>query len=559
MAIRAGGAFMLAGALTILLLFMNRAGHDLVPLSRPATESVAHQPDSPASDVAGESPQPEASLDPSVFFVDVEAGPVRGGPHNFGVPIAIYGKGFGPERGSSKVTIGGSEVASYLSWGAGNAHNKALDRIEVQPGPDCKGGPIVVTVNGKPSNSDHSFSVIAGSIYAVAPTGSDSNSCSLTAPCATISKVVSVMKPGDAVLLREGTYTEGEIWIRALQGGSAGRPKVIKAYPGEEVYLANAARGFLVDADYVTVADLNFQNGKFLAAVGWASRDQRGDRFINNTFVGVIGWAAIEIGGHDHLLAGNVCDISGSSAGTMGHCYYVTQGNNVGILYNIGAGAPGYGLHLYDERRENNDFQRVISNVVVEGNVFRNSRQRSGMIVSMSDAGGYGNHIENIIVRNNIFTGNNHAGLILQGIARGVKVYNNTFYENGLSGIYVEGDSTLSGVDIRNNLIYQSANSACASECGALPQAHAQVGAGARDITLLNNFYTPGPVLVIGIKDPSAVNGNVHFADAARLDFHVQSPSATIDHGVPLAAVATDYDGRRRPQGNGYDIGAFEY
>src|SRR5690348_17154976 len=84
---------------------------------------------------------------PHVFFTDVESGPASGGPGDLGTPISIFGKGFGQVRGSSRVTIGGVEAASYLVWGTANAHNPMLDMIVVQPGPKVVGGPIVVTVN----------------------------------------------------------------------------------------------------------------------------------------------------------------------------------------------------------------------------------------------------------------------------------------------------------------------------------------------------------------------------------------------------------------------------
>ena len=180
------------------------------------------------------------------------------------------------------------------------------------------------------------------------------------------------------------------------------------------------------------------------------------------------------------------------------------------------------------------------------------------MIVSISDAGGYGNKIEDVTIRNNIFTANNHAGLVLQGMTHDVKVYHNTFYQNGILGIYVEGDPKLSGVDIRNNLIYQTPNSNCSAECNVSPQPHVLVGAAARDVTLASNFYYPAPTLGSDFKDASAVTGNIHFVNAAALDFHIKPPSITIDHGVSLAAVATDYDGKKRPQGAGDYIGAFE-
>ncbi len=120
---------------------------------------------------------------PAIFFSDVEAGPTSGGPDDLGVPIAIFGKGFGAQRGTSTVTIGGLEVAKYLSWGQNKASNSMLDMIVVQPGSKVSSGPMVVKVNGKTSNSDLSFSPTGGKVYFVAPAGSDSAPCSINQPC----------------------------------------------------------------------------------------------------------------------------------------------------------------------------------------------------------------------------------------------------------------------------------------------------------------------------------------------------------------------------------------
>ncbi len=497
---------------------------------------------------------------PAVFFVDVEAGPVSGGPDNLGVPISIFGKGFGAERGPSRVTIGGVEVARYLVWGANNAHNRTLDMIVVQPGARVKGGPIVVEVNGRPSDPAASFTATNGKVYYVSPTGDDRNTCSQQAPCATLQHVAAeVLGPGDAVLIRGGVYQEGEVWIRAEQGGLPGRPKIIKAYPGEEAYLRNPARDLIVDADHITISGLNFQNGKSLAAVGWASPRQRGARFVNNTFSGTIAWAAIDTHGDDHLVAGNVCEVSGSSVGTMGHCYYISQGSNLKILYNIASGAPGYGLHIYDERRAAQDFRRVIRNVVVEGNILKNSTQRSGMILAMEDQGNYGNYIDQVLVRNNIFAANNHFGLIIQGPVRNVKVLNNTFYQNGRQAIYIAGDARVESVELRNNLFYQSGNGNCRADCTWFSAAHLEVGSAARNVVVSNNSYHPGSPVLIGRSDARAVEGVVRFENAEATDFRPLPGSAVIDRGVTLAEVARDYDGRPRPQGGGFDIGAFEY
>jgi Chondroitinase B len=500
---------------------------------------------------------PGVTVPPRIFFVDVKTGPAKGGPGNLGLPISIFGKGFGMTRGNSRVMIGGYEVAGYLVWGSNNAHNRDLDMIVVQPGLVRSGGPITVIVGGVSSNSDHAFSVSPGDIYYLSPTGSDAKACSEAAPCATVAHVISLMKAGDTLLLRQGSYSEGEIWIR--QGGSVDRPKVIKNYPGEEVLMGNAARDFFVDADHITVSGLNFRNGKSLLAVGWASPNQRDNWFINNTFAGTIAWAAIEITGHDHVLAGNVCDVSGSVVGTMGHCYYVTQGSNLKILYNVASGAPGYGIHIYDERRADKDYQRIIRDVLVEGNILKGSRQRSGMIIAMSDNGGYGNRIENVTIRNNIFFANNHAGLAIEGAVSAVSVYNNTFYQNGLQALYLDNNTNIHGVDIRNNLFYQSRNSNCSTECGDMREAHLQIGTNAQGVTIAGNSYQPGRATILGGSDSKAVTGEVLFLNEAAQDFHIRAGSSVINRGLTLSSVVTDHDGRLRPQGTGYDIGAFEH
>jgi len=512
--------------------------------------------------VPGAAPPPSYS-GPAILFTDVNSGPVTGGPNGHGIPISLFGKGFGAERGSSTVTIGGVPVSDYLVWGENNAHNGALDMIVVQPGPGVAGGAIIVTVNGKTSNVEHSFAARTGNIYYLSPNGSDSNDCSAGTPCQTILHVAAeVMQAGDTVLIREGTYNEGEIWIRADHGqsGSLGRPKVIKNYPVEEVYYPNADRPFLLDADYITVSGLNFQNGKSLEIAAWASSRQKGNWLVNNTFHGNIAWDAIHVEGDDHVVAGNVCNATASAQGTQGHCYYVSQSNNVSLLYNVGSGAPGYEIHIYDQRRSIPDFRRVISNILVEGNLLKSSPERSGMLIGIDDEGGYGNMIDGILIRNNIFTANNFVGIQLAGSApnRNIKIYNNTFYQNGRQGINIPDLASVVNIDIRNNLIYQSENSNCVNNCSWYPQAHVMKGAQAQNVTVDCNSYHPGSPNLIGTTDANAVTGAVYFFNDPALDFHLLPGSSVIDRGTILADIPRDYDGTPRPQGAAPDIGAFE-
>jgi hypothetical protein len=276
---------------------------------------------------------------PAILFTDVEAGPKQGGPGNRGVPISLFGKGFGPQRGTSTVTINGVEVASYLIWGQNNANNSALDMIVVQPGSNVTAGPIVVHVNGKSSNADHSFTPTNGFVYYVSPTGSDAASCSESSPCATILHVAaSRMQPGDAMLVRGGNLTENEIWIRDVLGhsGQPGRPKVIRNYPGEQPVFVNASRPFILEANYIVVSGFHFTGGKSINA---GNVTNKGNWVINNTFRGVIAWDAVGAHGDDHLIAGNDCNVTSSTVGTQGHCYYISHSRNLRILYNVGRGS----------------------------------------------------------------------------------------------------------------------------------------------------------------------------------------------------------------------------
>jgi hypothetical protein len=368
------------------------------------------------------------------------------------------------------------------------------------------------------------------------------------------------MLPGETLLVRGGDYAESEIWLRNNEndGGTITNPVVIKNYPGEQPVLSNPARQFYLDADYITVSGLNFTNGKSLGITGWEQRNQRRNWLINNTFRGVITYDAIGSHGDDHLIAGNVCEVSGSTQGTQGHCYYISYGNNVRVIYNIGSGAPGYGLHVFDQRRDltGPDFKRVIGNLLVEGNVLTGSTRRSGMIIAMADEAGNGNAVENIVVRNNIFAGNNKAGLQVQSILTGALIYNNTFYENGQLGMYVAG-GRVADVDVRNNLFVQGSGVPCEPECWYV-RSHVQNAGAQPALVLSNNSYHGSAITISGASDASAITGGVSFANVAALDLRPLAGSTNIDTVVsPLAT--HDFDGQARPQGIAGDTGAFEF
>ena len=53
--------------------------------------------------------------------------------------------------------------------------------------------------------------------------------------------------------------------------------------------------------------------------------------------------------------------------------------------------------------------------------------------------------------------------------------------------------------------------------------------------------------------------GDPKFVDSAGSDFHLQGNSPSVDNGSAIDAPNDDFDGNKRPQGEGYDIGAYEF
>src|SRR6202022_4290008 len=117
---------------------------------------------------------PPSPAAPVILFTDVESGPNTGGQSNQGTILTIYGKRFGAIQGSSTVTVGGGNVASYLGW--------TSRKISVAIGANAGSGDVVVrTANGTSNGTP--FTVRSGAIYCVSTSGKDTNPGTFTGGC----------------------------------------------------------------------------------------------------------------------------------------------------------------------------------------------------------------------------------------------------------------------------------------------------------------------------------------------------------------------------------------
>jgi hypothetical protein len=78
-------------------------------------------------------------------------------------------------------------------------------------------------------------------------------------------------------------------------------------------------------------------------------------------------------------------------------------------------------------------------------------------------------------------------------------------------------------------------------------------------LVVRRNLYWNPTSVGEGVRDSSPVRGNPLFGNPVVGDFHLSIGSAAIGKGESLAKVTTDKDGKQRPIGSAYDIGAYEH
>jgi hypothetical protein len=145
-----------------------------------------------------------------------------------------------------------------------------------------------------------------------------------------------------------------------------------------------------------------------------------------------------------------------------------------------------------------------------------------------------------IVFTNNLFAHGGAWGLCVHQI-KDVQAYHNTFYDIAYHGAGFRDGAT--GV-VRNNIFMNVSSSYWASDGGQV---------------------TGDGNLVMGAAAPAKpgahdqVDTDPRFVDAANNDFHLGPDSPAIDRGEARPDVTADHDGTVRPQGAGWDIGAYEY
>lgn len=366
----------------------------------------------------------------------------------------------------------------------------------------------------------------------------------------TIQEAADAAVPGDTVEIAGGTYQEA---VRPARSGTAEAWITYKSKPGESV---------VIDGNKVHRNDnglINLDSRSYLKLSGLTV-----DRSPTH---GLYGYLATNI----VLENSKVSNSSNGGAVFIAGANITVQSNDIHNNNDIGTSASheavsldnvdGFEVknnHVHDNGEEGIDAKYEARNGTIHHNTVVNNRGPNIYIDSSNNIkvynntakGAYGSTKPGILlavedysttkrlfqidVFNNISTDNVGGGIAIwkesKGTISDIRVVNNVAYNNQKGG-FVFSTNGFSGANVlRNNILTgNQQNIFMKSKAG-------------RTFEIDNNLLT----------------GDPKYVDAAAGDFRLLDGSPAIDEGSSVLAPTFDFSDAPRPQGLGYDMGAYE-
>ncbi|MBE0572774.1 MAG: right-handed parallel beta-helix repeat-containing protein [Ignavibacteriaceae bacterium] len=401
-----------------------------------------------------------------------------------------------------------------------------------------------------------SFNVYSTNYY-VSESGSNSNN-GLTPPTAfaTLQYAADMISAEDSVLVLEGTYVGFDIRINASQTS----PIVFKAIENNVV---------IDQPNSETPDGINIENASWIVIDGFEILDQprAGIRAAVSDFITIKNnychnnyrWGIFTGFTDDILIENNSCSFSEDE-----HGIYVSNSSDRPIIRNNHSfNNNGCGIHMNGDISMGGD--GIISNAVVEGNIIHDNGYGGGSAINMDG-------VQNSEIFNNLVYNNHATGIAMYQIdggdaSKNNKVYNNTIIQpsDGRWNILVTDGST--GNTLYNNILIShhsfrgSISIDAASITGFTSDYNILVNRLSNDDgnsnMTLSQWQSLGYDLHSMIADPE----NQIFVDHTNSNFHLLQNAQAVDAGTNLVlpTVSEDLDYVSRPQGTGFDIGAYEY
>ena len=402
--------------------------------------------------------------------------------------------------------------------------------------------------------------------YFVDPNGDNSADGSALSPWRTLQYAADHVGPGDRVTVRAGEYVGFDL----RHSGAPAAPIEFVAESGAIINSASQVRmrnGVFADginlegASYVVVDGFNIVGmpEAGVRSVGF-SDDLASHVTVRNVTTSNNGVWGIFTGHVDDLLIEN----NRTSGSIAQHGIYVSNSGDRPVIRNNRIwGNHGSGIHMNGDASQGGD--GIISGAVVSSNViFDNGTGGSG--INMDG-------VQDSRIENNLIYDNHSSGISLYQIdaaagASGNLIINNTIQQaaNGRWALNIQNASTnntaLNNILISDHSFRGAVDISADSRSGFVSDYNA----------VISRFTIDGGDSILTLDQWRALAGNENnddhsfvataaelFQNAAAGDFHLLEDSPATNSGTAFMAPVVDLDGKSRPVGAQFDVGAYEF
>ena len=419
-----------------------------------------------------------------------------------------------------------------------------------------------------------------GLYYVNSKTGSDTNPGSKSLPWQTVQKAADQVIGGDTIIVQAGNYRER---VRINRSGTAKAPIIFQAQGAVTI------QGFTVEADFINIRGFEITDTPDDPIDGYGIWVQGNDCVIEGNYVhyatrgGIVLFAepgseartancivrnnrlyrnslvGIEVYGRNHVVEDNEIwgtiqyhpgwknppswvDADGIRFFGSGHVF---RGNYIhDILYSD---PENVNPHIDCFQTWGDEYRDVAHDVLMEKNLCENAQAQTNHQVGQ---GFMLQGASNITLRNNIIKA--FVGINATESCTNITLINNTIINDlSLPTEFSPAGATftdITGLTIKNNIFYdQPSQTIFLRRVSELDSGNnLSYRSDGQDLWTTNTYSHENDLWNI---DPMFVSAT---------DYHLQAGSPAIDAGATVA-VTDDFDGNPRPQGQAYDIGAFEW
>ena len=399
---------------------------------------------------------------------------------------------------------------------------------------------------------------ICGREIHVAPTGNDAGAGSEAEPFREIRRALSVVRPGDEIIVADGRYLGFDmVRLRGFTLRAPGRKALIM--PTSDRGKGSPFNMLIWECSDVVIDGMQ----TFKAETAGMRLVQCHKTTVRNGVFGNNGkWGIVTSHCTDLLLEDNDC--YGSK---MEHGIYVANsGDNPTVRGNRLHDNAGSGLRSNGDVTEGGD--GIISGAVFENNVIYNNGSNAANRGAAINLDG----LQDGIIRNNLLYANQGSGIALfkgGGAAgpKGMQILHNTIIMPADGRYNLRITDAIGPILVRNNIFYSDNKSRGfifwdTSTDVSHTDSDYNVFGGARHVApdaKKPRVYVPDWIKQ-GHETHSIASSTLNslFVDYENGDYHLDPISPAVDRGEPLPSVKRDIEGTARPQGTAPDAGAYE-